>query len=157
MTDYYAYVEYWRIYQSGLFYHTFAVPEDYWSETAQRGLIDVFATLYRLTEIYEFVSRLAAKGAFESDLHLKVELKNLGARRLTIIKRGRWPFGRDYAFNEGSLSRSRTYTKAEFVSRSAELSMEHTQWIFQRFGWSGQHVKDLLAEEQRKFLNGYYK
>lgn len=156
MTEHNAYVEFWRFYQSGLFYHTFAVPEDYWSDTADRCVIDIFATLYRMTEIYEFVSRLATKGVFENSLRLKIELKNLGDRSLTIMDRRR-SLDHYYAFTGGSLSRSRDYAKAEFVGRTAELSLEHTHGVLQRFGWLASHVRDLLREEQEKFLKGEYK
>ena len=63
--------EYWRFYQSGQFVHYFSVLEDYVPEAAKiaqalgwrpsekvSGYLEILSTLFRVTEIYEFASRL---------------------------------------------------------------------------------------------------
>ncbi len=70
-TDWMDILEYWRFYQSGQFANIFNCRED-WVDLNQEqfmrlvnkpfpdGVLGVVATIYRLTEIYEFAARLAS-------------------------------------------------------------------------------------------------
>ena len=68
LTDWSEHIEYWRMYRSAQFYHIFALREDWWENisifwseqhvtTPGYGL-EFMCTIYSITEIYEFASRI---------------------------------------------------------------------------------------------------
>jgi hypothetical protein len=49
------------------------------------------------------------------------------------------------------IPRSVSLKTTDLISRSAELSLEHSVWLFQRFNWDGIQP-EMLKEDQRKLL-----
>jgi hypothetical protein len=82
--------EYWQFFQSGQFAHLFSFREDAQQRNALQtalsqphvevptgekptGCMDIIETLFKLTEIYEFASRLSQKMALEGSISISVE------------------------------------------------------------------------------------
>lgn len=150
-------IEIWRMYQSGQFAHLFGCIEDWvrsegLRSTSGRRILSILSTLYRVTEIYEFASRLAQKDLFENDLTLSIILNGMENRKLEFLEFGR-PLFREYICHEDKLTHKKEFSVAELISKSSDLALKHVLWIFERFNWSDPS-KEILRQDQRKFLEG---
>ncbi len=84
--DFEGHKEYWRLYQSGQFIHHFACREDYEVDpndlsrlsvpapSPSGKYLSILSTLYTITEIFEFASRLAVKDILSSNLSISIKL-----------------------------------------------------------------------------------
>ena len=161
--------EYWRYFLSGQFVHYFATREDLRiePEDAKRinagfrfntednnftTFLDVLSTLYTITEIYLFASRLTQGGYLGESLHLEIELNGVNGRTLFF-----WDTGRDLMstytcnFSSDKIFLSQEIDKAVIISDYASLALKDTIKLFQCFNWEGVSIR-LLEDEQRKFL-----
>lgn len=145
-TDWRDILEFWRFYQSGQFANLFNCEED-WTDLSQSqfmrlsqtplpgGVIDIIEVIYRVTEIYEFAARLAAKNLFGNDLIISVELHGMKNRTLinTDPLRGKLP--RDYTCRIDNLPYSRTVSVELLLAESSDLALENILGFFERFNW----------------------
>lgn len=160
-TDWQMYKELWRIYQSGQFVHFFGCREDWWCDSSLTSektrsvkpgtVLEVLMTLFSATEIYEFASRLAQRELFDEMLQLTIELHGMENRRLTILEPGRTLFD-DYICAVNALSLPKVMSTEEILGKGHDLAMEHTIWILERFNWRSLHIREILKEDQTKFL-----
>ena len=88
ITDHRHFKEIWRMHQTGLFFHRFACFEDWWPETADRNVLEIYSTLYRVTEIFQFASTLAMKNIFDDQLKISIELVRMKNRTLIMLNQG---------------------------------------------------------------------
>ena len=150
-------IEYWQLFQSGQFVHHLACREDYEgpayrTSTARGGpFLDFISTLYTCTELFEFAARLAANEVFGSSVEISVRLVGMKGRRL-----GSWDPARHLSMSyvcelEEIMSEQRTAV-GELVARSADLALDSTQFIYERFGWT-HSSREMLAEDQRRLLD----
>jgi len=164
LTDWNGYKELWRMYQSGQFVHLFGCREDWlgeqksifgpsrYSHIKLCSVLEVIMTLYSVTEIYEFASRLAEKNLFEGNAFLSITLHGMQNRKLTFFEFGRSLFD-DYVCHVNDLSQEKTIAVNELLGRGHEIALDHTLQILERFNWLSP-PREILKEDQQKFLEG---
>lgn len=162
LTDWEEFKELWRIYQSGQFIHFSGCMEDWLGEAktlfgtprkwkyTPGSVLSVLNTLFRVTEIYEFASRLANRKIFDEGLYLNIELNRMKNRRLIMLDRRRFLF-RDYPCTIDHLPHSNTISIEDILGKAHNLALDHTIWIFERFNWDSP-PRNVLEEDQKKLL-----
>jgi hypothetical protein len=151
-------IEAWRFYQSGQFIQYKALWEDWFEARTTIGRqqqslpnesLSIFGTVFLLTEIYEFASRLGAKGILGESCEIQITLFNTMNRKLKTFDSSRHLFA-DYKTTISTIPHSVSLRTTDLIGRSAELSLEHSIWLFQRFNWD---IKpETLKEDQMKLL-----
>lgn len=153
ITNFKYFIELWRLYQSGLFVHEFACPEDMWPQTKDSNVLEILDTLYRMTEIYKFASNLAINDVFGNNLLVGLELNNMQNRSLLFLDPRR-DLHANYRCQTNQLTYSETLTKSQIIAEANEIAVQRSKWIFQRFNWLSENVIDFLRGEQESFLKG---
>jgi hypothetical protein len=156
--DFQQYLEFWRYYQSGQFIHFFGMVEDWqdqvteWSKTNLKPFeaLDVIDALYTFTEIYEFMSRLAAKELLGDSCKISITLHRTKNRQLIMLDRKRH-FSGLYKSELEPIPREISISTAELMAKSAELSLDHTIWVFEKFNWDNP-PRGVLLEDQKKLI-----
>ncbi len=155
-------LEYWRFYQSGQFAHLFHCEED-WINRDQlqiqnwrnlplpEKVLTILGTVYRVTEIYEFAARLAAKDLFSSDLSITVELHGMKGRGLVVTGHMHAPLLTNYICGVDDLPYSKTVSLEALLAQASELALENVVWFFERFNWQNIPV-DGIRNDQRNLL-----
>jgi len=155
-------VEYWRFYQSAQFVHHFACSEDYYvndkylesldiGEPSPSGkYLSILSTLYSITEIFQFVSRLCKKNIFETLVDISIGLYGMEGRKLFFNQRS-YDLSRSWISSIPEIVFDKSYDNNLIISSAAELAMEATIFVFERFNWAHQS-KIIYQEEQRKLL-----
>jgi hypothetical protein len=152
-SDWESQTEGWRIYQSGQFIHYMALWEDWEDLIPESRILSVISTVYSLTEIYEFASRLAAKGVLGDSCEIQITLCNTMNRRLATLDPHR-PLIYQFKTMLSEIPLPPASLKTvDLIGRSAELSLKQVVWLFQRFNWLDVQV-DIFKEDQRKLLEG---
>lgn len=164
VTDWNDHKEFWRMYQSGQFFHVFGCWEDWWgpvrifwsekSQTEPGYGLEFLATLYSLTEIYEFASRLAKKGLFDEMLKISITLHGMKNRRLVTTEIERSLFDIYFCKIE-NITLNKEIAVNEIIAANNELAVDATCHVFERFSWL-EPPKRVLKEEQDKFLKGFH-
>jgi len=158
--------EYWRFYQSGQFVHLFSFREDRWPNAMQNavrralvkvpigqeptGCMDVTEAVFRLTEIYEFASRLTQKLVLDQPVSITVELAKVRSRILTALdfNKAWWGY---YPSTEQVLTHPRDVSVSELIGGSAQLAIDTAIWFFHRFQWNDPN-RAVLQSDQQKLL-----
>jgi len=150
-TDWRYYREVWRFYQSGQFSYLLAIHED-WIEKAREDpygpvwgppehlipsgpLLGVGDTINRLTEIFEFASRLAVTPAGGETMHLSIAIRGLEKRLLWVDSPGRYPMQNEYRAEIGQYPFQGDVPTSELNARARELAADLAKDVFARFGW----------------------
>lgn len=144
-------LQFWRFYQSGQFIHHFAMSEDVLDEQGMR-VLNALNTLYTLTEITKFASRLAFRDVLEPDALVRVELHNVEGRTL-VGARGALLEGGPYAAGNDPVVWRATPSSLALIATSNEIAVDAAISMFAQFGWRDVS-RDLLLKEQRRFLKG---
>lgn len=160
--DFMKHVEVWRQYQSGQFVHHFACIEDYLNrDTFSQSLsihspsdsgryLSILSSLYTLTEIFLFASRLASKQVMDPSCEISITLNSMKNRQLFFFDRGRL-LRRSYICDEDILPFSKIYSITELMSDYASHARIALQWFFERFNWN-EITEGFFFEEQSKYL-----
>lgn len=163
-----AFKEFWRMYQSGQFIHYFAVRMDWWGEDEwYRDMADkypagsalsVVDTIYQITEIFEFLSRLARAGIYDEGVNVSIALNNTLDRKLVILQSdGRFPFvaERKSVVENVSFPHDgfRKYGKDQLLTEVRDLAKEVIIHIFELFRWENPPT-ETIEGEQNKLLSG---
>ena len=155
-------IEYWRLYLSGQFIHHFACREDYEvdpknlsqmsvpSPSQSGNYLSILSTLFTITEIFEFASRLATQNVLSSPIFLSITLDGMKGRQLFFWERSRY-LSKAYISGIDKISYEDKYTKEYLISDAPKISMRTTIHIFERFNWA-HHSDILFPEEQKKLL-----
>ncbi len=153
-------LEYWRFYQSGQFLHYHSFIENFhevpWrsSEYPGRGkpqkCLEIVSTLYRISEIYEFASRLAQRGVMDPECEIQIDLTDTQERELVFWTIDRFLSGR-YVSQLEKISFHATHSQDELVAKSAEFALDAAIYVFERFNWNNP-PREVLAEDQRRLL-----
>jgi hypothetical protein len=155
--------EYWQFFQSGQFAHLFSFREDRRNAlptalsqqlveipTGEEptGCMDIIETLFRITEIYEFASRLSQKMALEGSISISVELVQVKSRILTVLdpRRAWWGY---YPSVEENLTHTEEIGVAELIGNSAQLALDGALWFFHRFQWNDPSLAVLQSDQQK--------
>lgn len=150
-------VELWRLYKSGQFIHYFACIEDSRRERiANRigqdasGGLSILSTLYSITEIFEFATRLAQKGVLQPRLQISIKLVGMENRQLFFWNSGRNLFSR-YTCKEDEILFNEELSPTEIMASGRDKALDITIGILQSFNWSSPS-RAVLAEDQQRFL-----
>lgn len=148
--------EIWRFYQSGQFVHLRGLAIDW--QKGVRGepslepgeALSYLGTLYTITEIYSFASRLVEKLELESPVYIYINLVNAKGRKIVTLDPRRFlPY--DYVSQLEEIPRKITIGPSNLIANSAELAIEHVVWLFERFNWT-KMPRQVFIEDQKKFL-----
>lgn len=163
--EYRSHREYWRFYQSGQFLHLFSFNEDHYREKAETkarpdvpalsnyspsGYLDAISALWTVTEIFEFAARLAQKADFGDVVSIAIHMVDAKDRVLYVSDPAR-DFSRPYVATESTVGREWTVNTRELLGGASDLSLNATEWFFERFQWTDL-PRQVLANEQRRLL-----
>jgi len=164
LVDSLKHLEVWRMYQSGQFIHYLNFWED-WIEYHPYGHIDdnagqtannvksILMTLYTVTEIFTFASRLASNNVFDNMLRISIKLKNANNRLLMFEDSFRALYA-DYRSRMNDMSIIRDITVEDILANSANIAMGVTVEIFNKFNWLSKDIEIAIKGDQEKFLKG---
>lgn len=156
--------EIWRMYQNGQFIHYLAFWEDWltnyrkqinFSTNVRAGtkVKSILMTLYTVTEIFLFASRLASKEIFDKKIMISIQLNNVSERGLVVDEFGR--FLRDsYVCMSDQITYKKEYGVKELITKYDELALDATVYIFSLFNWDNTDLKQILKKDQERFLKG---
>ncbi len=167
LVDWQEHKEMWRMYQSGQFVHYLSLWEDWPRE--YRGLFgapdsqasrykpgtiqEVIMTLYTITEIFVFTSRLASNKLFDDALHISLELHGTENRSLNFFDTRRSLLN-DYRCMIDNISIKKHFTVQEILANNDTLAMDTVVEIFDRFNWHSDKIRVVLKEDQEGLLKG---
>ena len=157
-------IEYWRFYQSGQFIHHSAMSEDYVIEKIERTVfslgksptnryLNILDTLFTLTEVFEFVARLYAKGIYAEPVHLSIKLVRTNGRLLFFWHSERNFFLRgQYICHIDEINyptKQMTFSAEDILSKAPELAFDATVSIFERFNWNMVPAESLKGDQKK--------
>lgn len=152
--DFMGIVEIWRFYQSGQFVHYFSCledyrmkPDEYKSNKFDRAL-SFTSTLYRITEIFEFATRLALKNVLENGVSISIKLLGMKGRGLYEPERSVvW----EYISDHDEIAVESNLSTINLIASSYNEAIDKALEIYSNFGLVS-YPRSLLVEEQRRFL-----
>lgn len=158
--------EFWRFNQAGLFEHYFAMREDlrispsklkeFQEEfgTKNEKFLSILSTVYSVTEIYTFASKLYSKLDIEG-IEITIELHDVKNRMLTFWDTfGRYllqPYICVYTNGVITIGKDIIISKDDLISNSSDLALNAVIDIFQAFNWDTV-TKNIFLEDQKKLL-----
>lgn len=159
--DFGGHLEYWRLYQSGQFIHHFAMIEDWQSEKISllghkytdlgfKGL-EIISTIYKITEIFEFAARMAAKGVFNGNLTINIQLLDTQERKLFFWDNARTLF-QEYICNIPKIEFEKNISEQDLIGNGREIALQLAGNIFERYNWNS--PIDSFRNEQNNLLQG---
>jgi hypothetical protein len=158
--DWWNHIEFWRMYESGQFIHYMALPED-WGEKHPSGIPTkiepmtvlglIGSVIYQLTEIYEFLSRLAAAGIYDEGVQISISLNNTKGRELWIDDSRRGSLFDEYKTAAEKIEFTKEYAKEELMAKPKDLAFEAIMYVFDRFGWH-RAPADTIKKDQEDLL-----
>lgn len=157
----YGHIEHWRMTYSGNFFHLLAIGDD-WREGKQlTGLwgtqqlankhIGVLATLFRITEAFEFALRLSREGIFNSGVVLSLTLNDLKDRELYIDDPKRVGMSMQRLSKSDSWNYRKTFELADFSENCHKHSLDAFIELAYLFNWE-QMPSNIFRADQEKFL-----
>ena len=162
VADYGDEIEVWRFYQSGQFSQFLALREDLMdlepiknrvipAREITKPVLCLEYTVFLLTEIFEFLSRIAKQGIYKEGVEIKIELINTENRKLFIFDPMRAGFLEDYKTADSKLSYQKTLNEEEIIEKSKDCALEAILWFIDRFGWRNPNVT-AIKDMQQKLL-----
>jgi hypothetical protein len=149
-TDWLNHREFRRMYTSSQFLHYRALHEDWrtrdygggrplifgdGSSEMDEPLLGVMGTVWFLTEVCEFLSRLVLQGGlYQEGVAIIIKLENTAGRSLFVDDTMRAPFMYRRATSAPSITYTRSASPAELVDPKT-LAAEVIRYFFDRFGW----------------------
>lgn len=159
--DWESYKELWRMYLDGAFIHYFGMLEDWysedsWSDEARKSIspgsiLDIVHVIFRVTEIFEFFSRLVKQKIYEDTIIVEIALFKTNERKLVILDPVRVPLVADYKAAAPEIIFKKEYTAQEVINKPAELALEVILFIFERFNWNNPSI-GMIKSDQRRLL-----
>jgi hypothetical protein len=151
--------EIWRMYQSGQFIHYLALREDwgYANSSASmtensRKLQEIILTLYTVTEVFLFVSRLASNNLFEDSVNIIIKLHDAYNRALFFSNPER-ELHDNYLCNiREPITIESNISVNDILSNSPRLAMDTVVKIFRLFNWKSNQIAEILRSDQDKIL-----
>ena len=135
------FLEIWRIYQSGQFFHTLAMTEDWehkssWTFGRHWAPGEVLAlrnAVFTFTEIYEFASRLAMTPAGDFTMFLEIKLCGLANRTLVNDGKG-FPLLPPPVTQAEWFTWKQQLSSPDLMAAAWDLALEPAADLFRRFG-----------------------
>jgi|CXWL01.1.fsa_nt_gi hypothetical protein len=152
-SDWSEFKEIWRIFLSGQFADVVGITDDWQDEDTftprrttytQGESLSVYDVVFRMTEIFEFSSRLALTPAGDDEMSISVTLQGMKGRRLEMSEAARGPFRWDRISSVDAIPLQFAVTKAEIVSKPRDLARSAARQVFEVFGWD---VAEAILEE----------
>lgn len=158
--------EYWRFFQSAQFVHVFSFEEDAIRKKAEEraqesidwrpdgfqasGYLEVNWTTFRITEIFEFASRLGQRGLMGDAVSITISMNQVRDRVLFVMDpmRAWWGF---YAATQDVLEKSWSFSRESLMGNTVELALDAVFWFFERFGWMDP-PREVFSNDQKKLL-----
>ena len=135
------FLEIWRIYQSGQFFHTFGMTED-WEERNSRApgpprapgtVLSFRSAVLTFTEIYEFAHRLAMTPAGDFAMFLEIKLCGLANRTLVNDGPG-FPLLPPPVTQAEQFTWKKQLSSPDLMAGAWDLALEPAADLFRRFG-----------------------
>lgn len=162
-TDWWNHIEFWRMYRSHQFLHYLALREDWlaesdWSKELARTIrpgqaLGTGGTIFQITEVFEFLSRLAHDNIYPTGAMVEISLENTEGRALWVDDPQRMPFFDPKQTGAKTINISREVTTGEFISRGSEIALSAIVEIFEHFGWANVSAQN-IRQQQERFLAG---
>lgn len=119
------------------------------------GYVDFANVLYRATEILEFASRLALKGALGRSAVIEVGMSGIRDRVLLSLEARRAWRSFCPASVDSLAHPAIGLHAADLVAQRREVAVELAIWFYERFRWDGWD-RTMLREMQRKFVENVW-
>lgn len=148
----------WRLCRTGHFREHLGLYEARWPQDGSRGVVtsaplrekflEPFVTMYQVSEVFLFASRLAIK--IPDVWRIEIELHDMRDRMLDI--RVPKPFGlrTEYKCDVPAISLSAELDSWSLQLRYDDLAVEKTLEIVECFGWSDKSLEKILRREQER-------
>jgi hypothetical protein len=164
--DWGAHKEIWRMYQSGQFIHYKAIEEDWYKEddwyndsqlknTEPGTILSVINAVYLITEIFEFLSRLARNLLYEEGVSIDIRLIKTVRRELVILDPMRAPLFDQYKTGIDEISFADKYNSEQIIQNAREEALKVIIYIFHRFGWENPPT-EIFKSDQEKLITRRY-
>lgn len=160
--EWYNHIEFWRMYQSGQYLHYFALREDGgdtdgWditpnSNTEPNKFLSIVGTIYSITEIFEFASRLATQNLYDEGVKISITLDNAENRILRMEDPMRGPLFDEYKTALKEITFSQVYSKEDLITKPQDLALEVIVYIFDRFKWHRPPI-EVFKKDQDTLIN----
>jgi hypothetical protein len=161
--DWWNHIEYWRSYRSRQFLHYIALREDWFAESdwdkelAKEILpgraIGTARTIWQITEIFEFLSRLGRNDVYPSGVIVSLTLENTEGRQLWVDDPQRMPFLDEKKTGAARIEIKRELLPSEFSVQGAEIARSVIVELFDHFGWTGISQENIRTQ-QEQLLSG---
>jgi len=163
--DWSEHCEIFKMYRSGQFVYYLNFWEDWtaylpygYDVKDERGnkrpnVKEVIMTLYTITEIFLFASRLASSNFPDKNMHVSIELKDCQERGLILDQFGR-SLHQFYQCKIPEFKIEKDIPLEEIMTNYASLALDTTFEIFERFNWDkvSQGTKNAFKVDQDKIL-----
>ncbi|MFC2026841.1 hypothetical protein ACFLUX_02580 [Chloroflexota bacterium] len=158
--DWERHIEFWRFYRSGLFVNLFAAYEDhidvdsilpmsYPPRHPRAGYISFLSTIYKITEIFEFISRLANENILHNSAFVSIGLHNIKDHELTSFTSNRW-LDHDFVFmTDDPIVIEKTIFQRELIANPDDHALDYIVEIFERFNWNNPS-REIFSEDQKR-------
>jgi hypothetical protein len=161
--DWWNHIEYWRSYRSHQFLHYLALREDWFEESdwekhhakaiAPGQALGTTRTIWQITEIFEFLSRLGRDGHYPSGVIVSLSLENTKGRQLWVDDPQRMPFFDEKRTGAERIEIKREISLQESATEGAEIARSVLIELFDHFGWTGPSVENIRSQ-QDQLLSG---
>lgn len=162
-TDWEGELEYWRFFQSGQFVYLRSiddqrrVPPKSYQPTLRRAAQDfqpsgpfrVEETIYFLTEVWEFASRLSARGVLGEPA--VVDVSAVGVQDRVLTRDDIHKFGDPYVCRRERLQKAWDAAGLAAPEAAYDAARAAATWIFEYFGWLSPD-DELIRRLQREFV-----
>jgi hypothetical protein len=162
--------EYWRLFQSGQFFHLLAFRENAYRERfeAQTGsvlrlgpagfvpsaYVDFASTVYTLTEMCVFASRLASRIPYPDEDPIDIAVSMIGVKNAVLtawdmFKYDLWEFLRA---DQPRIDWTEKVGFEELQASPQNVALRAAQFFFEQFHWDQQPTQ-LFRQEQERLLS----
>ena len=145
--DWDAHKELWRLYQSGQFIHFLGLREDWYEEADWLGpvhpeikpgqILEPIHTVLTLTEVFEYIARLARleERIFSEGAEVRIILRKASGRRLHVLDPRRAPMFEEYQCAAEEVQSAQTLGEKQLSEDNRKLAISSTVEIMARFQW----------------------
>jgi hypothetical protein len=157
--DWWNHIEYWRLYRSHQFLHYLALREDWFAESdwekdkakviTPGQALGTARTIWQITEIFEFLSRLGRGGFYPSGAIISLSLENTEGRQLWVDDPQRMPFLDEKKTGAARIEIKREMSSTDFSTEGAEIARSVLTELFDHFGWRNPSVENIRAQQEQ--------
>ena len=160
------YLENFRFYRSGQFIHYKGMIEDRlddhpesffaWTPEMQKDppeqlFLEPTLTLYILTEILIFASKLVSEDMFGGEIRISIKLHNMNCRFLKSLSITRFPFFGRECHSETIVLGPVEFSSDSLSTEHDKLAIDWTMEILSKFDFTSEHMREILETDQKKF------